>query len=107
MLGEISRCYRELDKFWTDEISRAVTALRTRRVDPGDVERWQGFKASLQRITESWNVWLRPIPLDREQTNSFRLIHEAAVSGMYSMITVQVPPFVHLPYHIAIVIYLT
>ena len=58
MLSEISRCYKELDKFWTEEISRAVTALQARRVDPGDVERWRDFKTSLQQTIQSWEVWV-------------------------------------------------
>ena len=56
VLGEIRRCYNELDKFWKEEIWRADTAFRTRRVDPGDVERWRNFKASLQQTIESWTV---------------------------------------------------
>ena len=80
---------------------RADMALRTRRVDPGDVERWRIFKASLQ---ETIKVWFRSIPVDGEQTNSFRLINEMAV---YSMMTIHVPSFVYLPFHIAVVIYLT
>ena len=57
MLGEISRCYKELERFWTEEICRAATALRTRRVDPGDVERWRDYKTKLQQTIESWKVW--------------------------------------------------
>jgi len=56
VLGEIKRCYMELDKFWTEEIRRAVKALETRRVDPDDVERWRGFKTSLEETIESWKV---------------------------------------------------
>jgi len=48
-----------------------------------------------------------PFPLDGVQTNFFRLTNKVAVSGIYSLITVQVPLFVHLPFHIAVVIYLT
>ncbi|KAI9457136.1 hypothetical protein F5148DRAFT_1223008 [Russula earlei] len=54
--GEIRRCYMELDKFWTEEIRSAIKALDTRRVDPNDVERWRGFKASLEQTIESWKV---------------------------------------------------
>ncbi|KAH9961539.1 hypothetical protein BC827DRAFT_1267541 [Russula dissimulans] len=54
VLGEIKRCYTELDKFWTEEISRAIKALKTRRVDPDDVEQWRGFKTSLEQTVESW-----------------------------------------------------
>ncbi len=107
VLGEISRCYKDLDKFWEEEICHADEAFRTRRIDPVDVERWRNFKASLQQTIESWKVWFRSIPLDGEQTNSFRLINNVAVSGIYSMITVQVHPFVHLPIRILVVIHLT
>ena len=95
-----------MDKFWKDEVCRADTAFRTRHVDPGDVERWRKFKASLQQTVESWKVWFRFIALDGEQTNSFKLINKVAISGIYSTTTVQVPPFVHLPFHIVVVIYL-
>ena len=96
-----------MDKFWKDEICRADTAFRTRRVDPGDVERWRNFKASLEQTIEFWKVWFRSIALDGEQTNFFRLINKVAVSGIYSMIRVQVPPFVHFPIQIAVVIHVT
>ena len=56
MLREIRRCYEDLDKFWTEEICRAVKALEMRYVDPGDVERWRGFKASLEKTIETWKV---------------------------------------------------
>ncbi|KAI9450415.1 hypothetical protein F5148DRAFT_1290819 [Russula earlei] len=56
VLGEIRRCYMELDKFWTEEIRSAIKALETRRVDPNDVERWRGFKASLEQTIESWKT---------------------------------------------------
>ena len=95
-----------MDKFWKDEVCRADTAFRTCRVDPGDVERWRNFKASLQQTVESWKVWFRSIALDGEQIKSFRLINKVAISGIYSTITVQVPLFVHLPFHIVVVIYL-
>lgn len=107
MLCEISRCYEELDKFWTEEVCRAVTALESCRVDPRDVERWEESNASLQQTIESWKVWFFSISPGREQTKSFRLINNAAVSGTYSMITVQVPLFVHSTSSLRSVIYLT
>jgi len=54
VLDEIKRCYMELDKFWTEEIRRAIRALEMRRVDPDDVERWRGFKISLEETIECW-----------------------------------------------------
>jgi hypothetical protein len=56
VLTEIRQCYMELDKFWTEEISRAIEALKMRRVDPADLERWRNFHANLKQITESWKV---------------------------------------------------
>lgn len=67
-LGEIRRCYIDLYKFWTEEICRAVKALETRRVDPDDVKRWRGFKASLEQTIELWKVWIHAFSLCREQT---------------------------------------
>ncbi len=69
MLGEIGRCYKELEKFWTEEIGRAVTALQTRRVDPSEVERWRDFKTELQQTIESWEVWSLTSLVYRKLTN--------------------------------------
>jgi hypothetical protein len=46
----------ELDKFWTEEISRAIEALKMRRVDPTDFERWKSFHVNLKQTIESWKV---------------------------------------------------
>ena len=46
----------EMDKFWTDEISRAIEALKMRLVDPTDLERWENFHANLKHAIESWKV---------------------------------------------------
>jgi hypothetical protein len=46
----------ELDKFWTEEISRAIKALKMRRIDPTDLERWKNFHANLQTSIGSWKV---------------------------------------------------
>jgi len=69
VLGEIGRCYKELEKFWTEEIGRAVTALQTRRVDPSEVERWRDFKTELQQTIESWEVWSLTSLVYRKLTN--------------------------------------
>jgi len=63
VLREIRRCYEDLDKFWTEEIRRAVKALEVRYVDPGDVERWRGFTASLEQTIGSWKVWSHASPI--------------------------------------------
>ena len=46
----------ELDKFWTEEVSHAIEALKMRRFDPMDFERWKNFYANLKRTIESWRV---------------------------------------------------
>jgi hypothetical protein len=56
LLTEIRQCYVELNKFWTEEISRASEALRMGRVDPTDLERWKNFHANLKQTIESWKV---------------------------------------------------
>ena len=56
MLGQIRRCYLEMDKFWREEICHAAKALEMRRVDPSDVERWKNFHASLKETIDSWKV---------------------------------------------------
>jgi len=60
VLREIGRCFKDLDKFWAEEICRAMKALEISYVDPGDVERWRCFKASLEQTIESWKVWPHP-----------------------------------------------
>ena len=56
LLTEIRRCYMELERFWTEEISRAIQALKMRRVDLADFERWKYFHANLKQTTGSWKV---------------------------------------------------
>ena len=46
----------ELDKFWTEEISRTIKALKMRRVDRTDFERWKNLHANLKQTIESWKV---------------------------------------------------
>ena len=65
MLTEIRQCYKELERFWEDEISRAIEALKTRRVDSTDSERWKNFHASLKQTIESWKVQYRFITVLR------------------------------------------
>jgi hypothetical protein len=97
VLSEVRRCYIELEKFWTEEIRRAVKALKTLRIDPDDVERWRGFKESLNQTIESWKVWSLAFPLYGEQTGYFRLTNTAVVSGAQLEITQQILPSVRSP----------
>jgi len=57
VLAQIRRYYEELDKFWTDEIRRAVKALEMRRIDLKDFERWKNFHASIKQTIEYSEVW--------------------------------------------------
>jgi hypothetical protein len=59
LLTEIRQCYMELNKFWTEEISRVSEALRMRRVEPADFERWRNFHANLKQTIDSWKVRYR------------------------------------------------
>lgn len=56
MLAEIKQCYIELDKFWARESSGAFEALKMRRVDPTDLERWKNYYKVLEQTIESWKV---------------------------------------------------
>jgi len=85
----------ELDKFWTEEIRRAIKALETRRVDPDDVERWRGFKTSLEETIKSWKVWSHAFVPCREHTKSFRITIKRVICGTHPIITGKIPPFVH------------
>jgi len=58
ILVEIRRCYEELDKFWTEEICRAVKALEIRRVDRRDFERWKNFHPNIKQAIEIWKAGL-------------------------------------------------
>jgi len=53
-MAEIRRFYEELNKFWRKEICHVVEALKKRRVDPSDFERWNGFRSSLKQTIEFW-----------------------------------------------------
>ena len=55
-MAEIWRFYEELNKFWSEEICYVVEALKKRRVDPSDLERWDSFRLSLEQTLEFWKV---------------------------------------------------
>jgi hypothetical protein len=56
ILKEIRRCYIEMDKFWVDEVHRVTKALKHRRVDPEDIDRWRHFRESLKQTIADWEV---------------------------------------------------
>jgi hypothetical protein len=60
VMAEIRQFYEELNKFWREEICCVVEALKKRRVDPRDFERWNGFRSSLKQTIEFWKVTLLP-----------------------------------------------
>ena len=55
-MAEIRRFYEELNKFWREEICCVVEALKKRRVDPRDFERWNSFRSSLKQTIGFWKV---------------------------------------------------
>ena len=88
VLNEIRRCYMELDKFWAEEIHRAIEALKLRRVDPTDLERWENFNADLKDTARFWNVqyslfFLRRTSLT-DQNTLFRLSNQVVVLQPYT-----------------------
>ena len=88
VLTEIRRCYAELDKFWMEEISRAFEALRMRRVDPTDFERWENFHANLKQTVESWKVqyclFFLCCALPTNQNTLFRTSYRVAMLKPYT-----------------------
>ena len=86
---EIQRFYEELNKFWREEICCAVEALKRRRVDPRDFERWNGFRSSLKQTVEFWKVCLVPLLLgipDRSN-NISRSGHQPVILKPHPAIT--------------------
>ena len=63
MMGEIRRFYEELNKFWREEVCHVVEALKKRRVDPRDFERWDSFRSSLKQTIEFWKACFFKLPL--------------------------------------------
>jgi hypothetical protein len=57
VMAEIRRFYKELNKFWREEICYVVEALKKRRIDPRDFERWDSFRSSLKPTIEFWKVY--------------------------------------------------
>jgi hypothetical protein len=71
VMAEIRRFYEELNIFWREEICCVVEALKKRRVDPRDFERWNGFHSSLEQTIDFWKVcfcrWYYVLPTDQKQ----------------------------------------
>ena len=81
----------DLDKFWTEEISRAFEALEMRRVDPTDFERWKNFHANLKQTFESWKVKCIFNPVCAFLTNQtpYRMSYQVVMLKSYAAI---IPP---------------
>jgi len=65
ILNEIRRCYIEMDKFWVEEVCRVTKALKDRRVDPEDIDRWKNIKESLTQTIAG----LEKISTDKDLTS--------------------------------------
>ena len=96
-MAEIRRFYKELNNFWREEICHVVEALKKRRVDPRDFERWNGFRSSLRQTIDFWKVRILPLLLctpDRSDTVS-RTGLRAAIHKPYPAITCPLLQFVY------------
>jgi hypothetical protein len=60
-MASIRRFYEELNKFWREEICQVAEALKKRRVDRRDFERWNSFRSSLNQTIEFWKVCFLPL----------------------------------------------
>jgi hypothetical protein len=88
-MAEIRRLYEELNKFWREEICYVVEALKKRRVDPRDFERWNSFRSSLKQNIEFWKVCFLPLLLcipNRSNAVS-RTGHQAVILKCYPAMT--------------------
>jgi hypothetical protein len=86
VLTDIRRCYMELDRFWTEEIYRAIEALKMRRVDPTDLERWKNFHANPEISIDSWKVKCRCYScaaLLTNQNSLFRISYQVVILKPY------------------------
>ena len=57
MLAEIRELYEELNKFWKEEIRHVDEALKKRRTDLRNFERWDNSYSSLMLTIEYWKVF--------------------------------------------------
>ena len=103
MVIDIGQCYMELDKFWTEEVSRVVEALKMRCVVSTDFERWKNFHANLKRTIESWKVqygflFLRYALL----INMIRMRHHVVMPKRYATTTHARLRFAHSHFHFSV-----
>ena len=103
-MAEIRRLYKELNNFWREEICCVVEALKKRRVDPSDFERWNGFRSSLKQTIEFWKVCILPLLLcipNRSDTMS-RTGHQAVIPKPYRAIIHPLLQFVYSAIHFSV-----
>ena len=100
MMAEIRRFYEELNKFWREEICCVVEALKKRRVDPRDFERWNGFHSSLKQTVELWKVCLLHLLLGipNRSNNMSRTGHQAVILKPHPAITHPLLQSVYSPF---------
>jgi hypothetical protein len=104
VMAEIRRFYEELNKFWRDEICHVVEALKRRRVDPKDFERWNSFRSSLKQTIEFWKVCFLPLLLcihNRSNTVS-RTGRQALTLKHYPAITHALLQSVYSAFHFGV-----
>jgi len=93
-----------MDKFWREEICHAAKALKRRRVDPSDVERWKNFHASVKETIDSWKVL--PLVLryafPTYQNTLFRMGRRVVVPRPYAATSHTLLQFVHSSSHFGI-----
>jgi len=56
VLSDIQQSYMEMDKFWVDEVWKVLKALKNRRLDRGDIDRWRIFRACLEQSIAHWET---------------------------------------------------
>jgi hypothetical protein len=104
VMAEIRRFYEELNRFWREEISCVVEALKKRRVDPRDFERWNSFRSSLKQTIKFWKVCFLPLLLcnpNRSNTMS-RTGRQAVILKPYPVITHTLLQSVYSPFRFGV-----
>jgi hypothetical protein len=104
VMAEIRGFYKELNKFWREEIDHVVEALKKCRVDPKDFERWKNFHSSLNLTIEFWKVCFLPLlPYIANRSNTMsRTDHQAAILKSYPAITHPLLQSVYSAFHFGV-----
>jgi hypothetical protein len=104
VMAEIRRFYGELNKFWREEICHVVEALKKRRVDPRDFERWNSSCSSLKQTIEFWKVCLLPLLLciPNRSSSMSRTGHQAVILKPYPATTHPLLQSVYSVFHFGV-----